>query len=213
MSRTTWRVKQLSKMLGMPKLDTDYLPIHVILELKEKVSKVKNLGALILYGSIVRGEASSKSDIDVMAVPLKNERLKPLESRIRKLLSDVERKFNPKASFSLFMYRGDEDSNFIWEVVNDGAVIYSNPSFFIRDLKDLSPHALISYSYPHLNNTDKKKLQRFLFTSKKGILVNKKNRLEYVSPGVLLLDMARASQLKSFLDDLKVKYSFIKIWR
>jgi predicted nucleotidyltransferase len=205
-------MKQLSKMLGMPDLNTDYLPIRVVLELQEQASKMKDLGALVLFGSIVRGEASPKSDIDIMAIPMAKEVVETLEIEVRQMLSEVERIFNLKASFSLLMFKGDEDSHFLWEVIKDGGVIYCDPSMLIRDISDISPKALISYTYADLNNTNKKRLQRFLFTSKDGINVNKKKLIEYVSPGVLLLDIQRAEKFRRYLDELDVKYSYIKIW-
>ena len=72
MEQNNWKVMQISTILGLPNLDSRLFPPHVIVTLKERFLEVADIGAVILFGSIVRGDASSKSDIDIMIVPMKD---------------------------------------------------------------------------------------------------------------------------------------------
>ena len=82
-----------------------------------------------------------------------------------------------------------------------------------QSIHGIKPHALISYSYSGLNNNDKKKVQRFIFESKKGLQIDKDNKMVYISPGVLLLELEKSKIVTKFFDEIHLKYSLMKIWR
>lgn len=208
-----WKTKRISEILGMPNLDTRYLPPHVIISLKEKITEIDGIGAIILFGSIVRGEGSPKSDIDIMVVPIKPEKLKALKVEVLKVLKEIEDEHKLKASFSLMIYSGEEDPYFIWETISDGVVIHINTEMVIQSIKSIKPYALISYSYSGLEDNNKKKIQRFIFESKKGLQIDKNNKIVYISPGVLLLSLEKSKIVTKFFDELQVRYSLMKIWR
>lgn len=208
-----WKMMQVGTILGIPRLDSKYLPAHVIVTLKTKISEVPGIGAIILYGSIVRGEASPKSDVDVMIVPMINEDTTLLKNEITKILRDLENEYKLTISFSPVIFTGEEDSYFIWEVVKDGVVIFIKPELVLSPDKNITPYALISYSLSGLDNSQKKKIQRFLFKSKDGVKIDMKNKLEYIAPSVLLISIEKANQLTSYFDSNNVNYSLIKVWR
>lgn len=197
----------------MPNLDTKYLPPHVLISLKERIVEIENIGALILFGSVVRGEASPKSDIDIMVVPLKQEKLKALKGQVMKLLKEIEDEYKFEASFSLILYTGKEDPYFIWETISDGVVLYIKPELVIPSIQSVKPYALISYTYSSLKDNDKKRMQRYIFESKKGLKIDKNNKLEYIGPGVLLIPLEKSKFIKRFFDEMHVRFSLIKIWR
>jgi predicted nucleotidyltransferase len=208
-----WKTKQITKILGVPKLNTEYLQPHVIISLKERVAKINNVGALILYGSIVRGEASAKSDIDVMVVPLKKKNVKNLKKRVSKILKQIEDEHRLKVSFSLMIPTGSEDSYFMWETLKDGAVIYIRPELALDTMGNARPYALIAYSYSDLKENDKKKVQRFLFDSKSGMQMDKGNKMEYIAKGVILLPQKRSKKVTEYFEKMQMQYSLLKVWR
>ena len=135
---------------------------------------------MILYGSTARGDASGKSDIDLLVIPLKKEFSGTLENTINELLKDIEEKFKLEISFSPLIYEGSEDPYFIWETLKDGAVIYCRPEMVLPAAETAKPYALISYRYSGLGGSEKKRVQRFLYESGNGMKIDKKNRLEYI---------------------------------
>jgi predicted nucleotidyltransferase len=208
-----WKTKRISEILGMPKLNTEFLQPHVIISLKERIAKVANVGALILYGSIVRGEASPKSDIDLMVVPLKNKNTKTLKKQVMKIVKEIEDEFKLKASFSIIIYTGTEDPYFVWEVVKDGIAIYIKPEMAISSIQNVKPYSLISYSFAGLKDSEKKRIQRFLFESKKGVQIDRSNKMEYIAPGVIVLPLEKSKHVIEFFDEMHLQYSLMKIWR
>lgn len=204
---------QVSTILGMPKLDSKYLRPHVIVALKDKLSKVTGIGAVILYGSIIRGEASPKSDIDIMIIPLKNADPSELKNKVTNILHKIESEYDLQNNFSPVFFTGEEDSYFIWEVGKDGVVIYIRPEMVLAPTTNISPYALISYSFTGLDDATKKKTQRFLFKSKSGVKIDMNNKLEYIAPGVLLLPLEKVDQITDFFESNNVKYSLAKVWR
>ncbi len=208
-----WKTKRISEILGMPKLNTEFLQPHVIISLKERIAKVANVGALILYGSIIRGEASPKSDIDLMVVPLKNKNIKTLKKQVMKIAKEIEDEFRLEASFSIMIYTGEEDPYFVWEAVKDGVAIYIKPEMAIHSIQNVKPYSLVSYSFTGLKDSEKKRIQRFLFESKKGVQIDRSNKMEYIAPGVLVLPLEKSKHVIEFFDKMHLQYSLMKIWR
>lgn len=208
-----WKTRRITEILGMPKLNTEFLQPNVIISLKERIAKVEAVGALILYGSIVRGEATSKSDIDIMIVPLKKEYTKKLKKQIMNILKEIENEYQLGVNFSPIIYTGKEDPYFVWETVKDGVVVFIKPEMAIHSITNVKPYALISYSYSGLKENVKKKVQRFLFESKKGVQIDKGNRMEYLAPGVIVLPLEKSKLVTDFFDEMHLNYSLMKIWR
>ena len=56
MEGINWKIMQIKRILGKPEFHTCLVPPLVLIELEEKASKIQGLGAIILFGSIVRGK-------------------------------------------------------------------------------------------------------------------------------------------------------------
>ncbi|MEM2870530.1 MAG: nucleotidyltransferase domain-containing protein [Thermoplasmata archaeon] len=209
----SWKLARLSEVLGIPLLDTRFVPPGALVELREKASGIEALGSLIIYGSVVRGEASPKSDIDLLAVPARRGVGGELERALTRVLRGIEKKHNLRLSFSLMVYSGKEDPHFLWEAVRDGAVLFCRPETALRGPATAQPVALVSYSLKGLGGAGRQRIRRFIFESKKGISVDRGNRQEYIAPGALLLSPEKARRLIAILDSLRVRYSLIKLWR
>jgi len=203
----------VSEILGIPQLNAEYLPPHVIISLKERIAAIEDVGAAVLYGSIVRGEASPKSDIDILIVPLTKKNEKKLKKQVMRILHKIEDEFKLGVSFSLMIYTGKEDPYFIWEAIKDGVVIFIRPEMVFDSNQNIKPYALISYSYVGLKNSDTKRVQRFLFESRNGMQIDRKNKMEYIAPGVILIPLEKSKSITKYFDDMHLNYLLLKIWR
>jgi len=203
---------KLSEIIGIPDLNVEYVKPQVFLSLKERIRSIENLGALILYGSTVNGDVSSKSDIDLMAVPEKNDNIQELREQLGLILRDIENVFDLELSFSLNVYDGKEDTYFLWELVNDGVVLFCKPGMLVQSFDGLKPFALISYSFSGVLKKDKKRALRYLYESDRGLKINKDSKLEYIGPGVIKLPQDKTKKVTELFDELGIKYSFLKIW-
>ena len=212
MVRDDWRMMKLSEIIGIPDLNVEYVKPQVFLSLKERIRSIENLGALILYGATVNGDVSSKSDIDLMAVPEKNDNIQELREQLGLILRDIENVFDLELSFSLNVYDGKEDTYFLWELVNDGVVLFCKPGMLVQSFDGLKPFALISYSFSGVLKKDKKRALRYLYESDRGLKINKDSKLEYIGPGVIKLPQDKTIKVTELFDELGIKYSFLKIW-
>jgi hypothetical protein len=73
----------------------------------------------------------------------------------------------------------------------------------------LEPLMLIRYSVKELNERDKRKILRWLYTSKKRIIGESKEKW---GPGVLLIKASKFEEIKKIFDEFNVKYSVKKFW-
>ena len=213
MEQINWKDTQLSTILGLPNLDSRYLPPHVIVTLKERLSEVADIGAVIIFGSIVRGDASAKSDIDIMIVPMKDSDHKLLNEEVARILRSIETAHGLQINFSPIIYTGEEDSYFLWEAVKDGSVLFARPEMVVSPAANLVPYALISYSFSGLSTQIKKKAQRFLFESKYGANIDMNNRMVYIAPGVILIALEKSKDIISFFESNRVNYTLAKLWK
>ena len=202
----------INEILGLPEVNSKLLPPHVLVAVKEQLSKIPECGAVIIYGSMIRGDASVKSDIDILLVPVSQKDRNLLRKRSSKILSDIESEFKLKNTFSINIYKGSEDSYFLWEAAKDGAVLYSKPEMILNDPEAIKPYALISYTFMGLSDKIKKRIQRFLFESKTGIEIDKQNRMEYIAPGVILISIDRSKKTIELFDESGIEYSLVKVW-
>ena len=105
-----------------------------LMDFRDRV--VKELGnrinAIILYGSVARGEAGEESDIDVLIVGRDKE--------VRSKVSEISYEIDYENSFETFItsvYYTKEEiehrikvrSSFIFEVLKDGVVLYDDGTF------------------------------------------------------------------------------------
>jgi predicted nucleotidyltransferase len=208
-----WKTARLSEALGIPTLDTRYVPPGVLVDLRARLVDLKELGALIIHGSVVRGEASPKSDIDLLAVPAQKNGIDVMQRKLAAVLRDIEKAHRLKLSFSLMVYSGNEDSHFLWEAMQDGVVLFCRPGTAIGGFANTQPVALISYTFKGIGGAGRQKLRRFIFESEKGVRIDRRNRQEYVAPGALLLSLERARLLTWMFDSMGVKYGLLKLWR
>jgi len=132
-----------------------------------------------------------------------------------KVASDISVKYDLPYPFSfVFVNKGNMieiESDFLWNVVKEGVVIWGKP----QDILMKSPHPsleplmLIKYSVKELNEKNKRKFLRWLYTSKKKII---EKREEKLGPGVLLIKAEKFEETKRVFDKFNVKYSTKKIW-
>jgi predicted nucleotidyltransferase len=89
--------------------------------------------AIVLYGSVARGEAKSDSDIDILVVS-------PQPEVVRKQVSDICEDFTYERNYTFFIskvhYSREElhrlielGSPFLANVVNEGMILYDNGTF------------------------------------------------------------------------------------
>lgn len=212
MEGINWKIMQIKRILGKPEFDTGLLPPLALMELEEAASNITGLGALILFGSIVRGEASRKSDIDLLMITMDHFDADKIRKELLMITRKIEHKNDLDVSFSIIDSDSVDDPYFSWELARDGMLIFCRPELVLRSKGGLSAYSLISYSYSGLKEKDKKAARRFIYESRNGLRVDKKNRLEFIAPGVILLPVDKGVVAEKKFKELGMKYGLLKIW-
>lgn len=134
----------------------------VIDDIKNAFASKKYIRAIILFGSVARGEATQRSDIDLCIIVSSGR------SRVEKFVSatilHIEKKHNMNIQY-VFTDAGFTRMNkqFLDTILREGRVIHGKlPEIPIQKL-DLEPYSLIKYNLVHLPQSEKMKISRMLF--------------------------------------------------
>ena len=188
-----------------------------LMDFVNSAAEIPNLVAVILFGSVARGETSSKSDIDLLLIfdTAYNPELGTEMDHARKLSTEVSLKHDLDHSFSFVLANKDElkdmDPDFFWNVAREGIILWGKPedAIYREPPSSLEPFLLINYSTSNMDPTLKRKLIRKLYTSKKRLMDKETER---IGPGVLFTSAEKFDKLMELFDSLKVPYSVRKIW-
>jgi len=138
----------------------------LIVSLKKELSKIKEINAVVLFGSFARGDYSIRhSDVDIMIFLDKEKKDTNLEERIRKkvvgLCIDKE-----LSAHTLFQYKilEEEDKSLMRTIAKEGKVILSRKTLVISDeVLGLKEYFLVKFDSAGVKPIIKNKLQRFLY--------------------------------------------------
>jgi len=188
-----------------------------LIDFVDKASTIPNLEGVVAFGSAVTGDVSKKSDIDLLLVfDVDHNPEVGKEAKLsHEIASSISIKYDLPYPFSfVFVNKAnmkDTESDFLWEVTKEGIVIWGKPQDILmkKPHPSLEPLVLIRYSVKRLNEKNRRKILRWLYTSKKKI-IDKKN--EKLGPGVLLIKAKKFKEIKKVFDEFAVKYSVKKFW-
>lgn len=182
-----------------------------------QAQKIPNLSGMILFGSAATGNMSKKSDIDIVLVfETDHDPETGNEAEITyRMASDISKKYDLIYPFSFVFINKKNmkeiDADFLWTISKEGMIIWGKPQEILmtKPHPSLKPMMLIQYSTKNLDEKDKRKLLRWLYTSKYNIINKQK---EKIGPGVLLIDAKKLDKLKKIFDRFNLYYSVKKIW-
>jgi predicted nucleotidyltransferase len=188
-----------------------------IIDFIDRAKEIPNLVGIVLFGSAVTGDISKKSDIDLLLIFDSDHNPEiGMESEIaHRIASDISLKRDLTHPFSFVFVNQrnmkEIELDFLWNVVRDGILIWGRAEDVImkRDHPSLEPMVIIRYSMKELSEKDKRRLLRYLYSSKRSMVDKKTERL---GPGTLLLKAEKFDGVKDVLDSFGIRYSVRKIW-
>ncbi|MEA2053554.1 MAG: nucleotidyltransferase domain-containing protein [Candidatus Thermoplasmatota archaeon] len=185
----------------------------------EKTKDITNLRCIVLFGSMARGEADKRSDIDVLLV-IEEENPKLCIPEIMNIVTSLKphREIKPVVT-----NLADYDEEFLWTVLREGKVLWGSmvvtPDKFL-----LSPYRLISYNLSKLKPSKKVKISRLIhgYQSKKIINgetkkykytgLKDKYNVHVISKNTVLIPERHAKNFLSELDKHGVEYQERIVW-
>ncbi|MEK6921352.1 MAG: nucleotidyltransferase domain-containing protein [Nanoarchaeota archaeon] len=210
----------------MKKTDIISYIYDFISQISENAIIFDEMKAIILFGSVARGDFDKNSDIDLF-LDMNDEKL---ENKIQEQIKKELRTFEIRCEKSWYI-KGvhlpikiivGNIQNSRWEILKEnmesyGLILYGelkNTAFLLRH------HALISFDIGHLHQNQKMAFLRELYgystTKKKKIyttpgIVEKLNGTK-VGTNVLLLPFEHVSEIRTFFRKHKTSYKIKSFW-
>lgn len=204
-----------------------------IMEFVSRANEIPNLVCAILFGSVVTGEMSKKSDIDILLVfdTEHNPEVGEESKTAVKIAGQIAKKHRLDYPFSFVAVslreKGATDVHFLWQVSREGIVIWGRPERYLFDEEFLqvAPRLIVSYSMTGLRPREKKAVERALFgyevrkrvndkfylSRKEGIIDGKQG--VKIGQGSLLVSDGALEKVVELFEKYGVRYSEIKVWR
>lgn len=203
-----------------------------IMRFVSRANKIPNLVCAILFGSIVTGGMSKKSDIDILLVfdTDYNPEVGEESKTAVRIAGEIAKEYNLDYPFSFVSLslreKGDTDPHFLWQVAQEGMVIWGHPAHYLFDEQFLqvSPHLIVSYSMKGLHPREKKAIERALFgyatkrkvegevhVSRKQGIINGKQGWK-IGRGSLLITKDALAKVMELFERYGVRYSERKVW-
>lgn len=138
----------------------------VVFDFVKQVSSVPKIYSIFLFGSIARGEADSRSDIDFLVVldTQQDPNLLSERSKVSKIALDLEKKFDKNIQLVFSNINFDKlDGQFIEDVLREGIILFGRAPIIIDKKLGFSSYVLIHYGLTDLSRSDKMKVKRALY--------------------------------------------------
>ena len=191
---------------------------EIVFEFAKRLSDLPNIKHIFLFGSVARGEADKRSDIDFCVIINNNDK-----KRISKVALDLEKKCDKNIQLVISKNFSKLDNYFINKIFEEGILLYSKePLIKVRNIKCME-FLLISYSLKNLTQKDKMKIKTkfYGYSTKKRIkkkiykslyngLVNEFGGTR-VGAGAILIPLRNAKPILDILNNFKIKYNKIKL--
>ncbi|MEM2661222.1 MAG: nucleotidyltransferase domain-containing protein [Nitrososphaeria archaeon] len=182
--------------------------------LVETISSIKEVLAIILFGSIARGDYDEYSDYDILVIFKDKESMWKNWDELFKRVGRLNLLVHciPK-SLEEFL---KSEPTFLNEIFRNGKLLYIKYPFqaYMKPL-DLKPYKLITYNMSGLRQEDKMKFYYKLYgkNSSSNIGLVKKVGGIKVSEGCLLIPENSFEIIKEILNKFNVKFNIIEIYK
>jgi predicted nucleotidyltransferase len=137
-----------------------------VFEFVKQVSSIPKIYGVFLFGSVAKGEADSRSDIDFLIVldTQQDPDLLDERNKVSKIALDLEKKFDRNIQIVLSNTRFDKlDGQFIEDVLREGIILFGRPLVMADNKLGFSPYVLIHYELTDLSSSGKMKVKRALY--------------------------------------------------
>jgi predicted nucleotidyltransferase len=199
----------------------------IVFEFAKRVSDIDTVRSVILFGSVAKGEADARSDIDILIVFDTLGSIGRIKGRreISRIALNLEKKFDKNIQIVFTNRKFDKvDRQFVEHLFSEGIVLYGSvPQIDVKKLR-LEPHTLVYFSLKKLSKADKMRVKKALYGHK---TIKKYKDRVYRSEIVGLVEqfggrrtgiasvLIPAKKSKEFVEALKrfgVDYESLNVW-
>ncbi|MCL5073445.1 MAG: nucleotidyltransferase domain-containing protein [Actinobacteria bacterium] len=190
---------------------------RILKKIAKELSKIEDVKAIILYGSLAREEFTSRSDIDLFILTTKDKTQKEIHDKIIELESEIGRNIQP--TIRTIAELPKTDTGLLQNIFQEGKILYLRepsdiPSAILLQQK---PYMIYSFQISGLVQKDKVRFNRQLYEQiKKGYKY--KGLLQEIggqkiSAGCVMIPYEQKGKIEKFFKKFKVKFEQLKVWK
>jgi predicted nucleotidyltransferase len=180
-----------------------------------RLSGIKDLKAIILYGSFAREDYGPRSDIDLMLITSKKETMDELQDAIISL--DVGRSIQPVIRTAKEL--AETDTGLLQNLFLEGKIIYLREPIDIdvAALLQLKPFLVYTFDLGNLDQKEKAKFNRAFYPRSRenynypGLLAQLSG--QKLARGCVMIPFSNRNPAEKFFKSQKVKFSFVRVWK
>jgi predicted nucleotidyltransferase len=190
---------------------------RILNKITKTLSSIDDVKAVILYGSFARGEATSRSDIDILILTTEKKVFKKIQEMIIGLETVTGRNIQPTIRSLKELQK--TDTGLLQNIFQEGKVLY------LREPADLpsailllqKPYLIYTFQLNSLAQKEKARFNRQLYeqTKKsykyKGLLQELGG--QKLSAGCILIPYSNNQAIERLFKKFKVQFNQLKIWK
>lgn len=179
------------------------------------LSKIDDILGIILYGSLARGEATSRSDIDLLVLITEKKVTIKVEEEVIRLEKEIGRTIQP--TIRVLKQLEKTDSGLIQNIFQEGKILYLREPVGISSslLLEKKPYSIYTFKIGNLSQNKKAKFNNDLYRRTKGKYnyegLLKQAGGEKLSSGCILVPYAKTQRIEKFFRKFKIKFTSFKI--
>ena len=196
-----------------------------IAEFISRADEIPNLTSVILFGSVARGKADRRSDIDLcLLFDTEHDPEKGTGVKIaRTIASGIEEKHDVRFAFTVSRLK-EVDEGLLENLCKEGLVIWGRPLVTDAHRLGLKPFAILSYDMSRLSSSEKVNVHRIFhgyriikWRGKKKYVSEKSGLLKdagglMLGRGVVMFPAERLGYVMGTLDR-RVKVKVLEVWK
>jgi len=190
---------------------------RILKKIAKELSKIEDVKAIILYGSLARGEFTSRSDVDLFILTTKDKTQKEIHDKIIELESEIGRNIQPTIRTITELQK--TDTGLLQNIFQEGKILYLRepsdiPSAILLQQK---PYLIYSFQISSLPQKEKARFNRQLYeqTRKgykyKGLLQEISG--QKLSAGCVMIPYEQKGKIEKFFKKFKVEFEQLKVWK
>jgi len=190
---------------------------RILKKIAKELSRIEDVKVVILYGSLARGEFTSRSDIDLFILTTDDKTQKEVEDKVIELESEIGKNIQPTIRTIAELQK--TDTGLLQNIFQEGKALYLKepsdiPSAILLQQK---PFLIYSFQISSLPQKDKARFNRQIYeqTKKdykyKGLLQEIGG--QKLSAGCVMIPYEQKERIEKFFKKFKVKFEQVKVWK
>lgn len=189
---------------------------QILKKITDSLSGIKAVKAIILFGSLARGELTSRSDIDLFIIASKNEKDK-IEEKVIELENQIHRSIQPTIRTEKQIRT--TDSGLLQNIFREGKILFLREYFDFPTsvLLEQKPFVIYKFDISNLKQNKKAQFNRELYgyRDKKYIyegLIQKVGGSR-LSSGCIIVPFGKRGLPSEFFTKKGINFEEIKVWK